>query len=351
MAGAWMHGRHDEPLISNRSPREEDCTLPRTTAAALDFLHRNARENRWFLQMECFDPHEPFFAPQKYRDLYPHQYDGPHFDWPPYREVRETPEQVAHCRYEYAALLSMCDAYLGKVLDAMDELGLWDDTMLIVNTDHGHMLGEHDCWAKVWQPWYDELAHTPLFIWDPRSRIAGQRRRSLVQSIDHMATLAEFFGVPLTKDTLGRPLRDTIAADTPVREAGIFGLFGAQVNVTDGRYVYMRAPVEANQPLFEYTLMPTGHTSWNFSVEKLQDIRLSEPLPFSKGCRVMKIPTSRRLHPSTKRTLLFDLQSDPHQQYPLNDPAIERRMIEHLLDLMRQCQAPPEQYARLGLAI
>ena len=64
----------------------------------------------------------------------------------------------------------MCDASLGRVLDVMDELDLWDDTMLIVCTDHGFLLGEHGWWAKMVQPWYDENIHTPLFIWDPRSR-------------------------------------------------------------------------------------------------------------------------------------------------------------------------------------
>lgn len=48
----------------------------------------------------------------------------------------------------YAALLTMCDTYLGKFLDYMDENDMWKDTMLIVNTDHGFLLGEHDRWAK-----------------------------------------------------------------------------------------------------------------------------------------------------------------------------------------------------------
>ena len=95
---------------------------------------------------------------QNYKALYPHEYDGPHFDWPSYRPVQETPEQVAHVRYEYAASLSMCDAYLGKVLDLMDEYDLWDDTMLIINTDHGFLLGEHDWWAKCVQPFYVEAS-------------------------------------------------------------------------------------------------------------------------------------------------------------------------------------------------
>lgn len=84
--------------------------------------------------------------------MYPHDYTGKHFDWPGYRPVQETREEVEHCKYEYAALLSMCDAYLGKVMDTMDECDLWQDTMLIVTTDHGFLFGEHDWWAKNIMP-------------------------------------------------------------------------------------------------------------------------------------------------------------------------------------------------------
>jgi arylsulfatase A-like enzyme len=48
-------------------------------------------------------------------------------------------------RLQYAALLSMCDEYLGRLLAYMDEHDMWKDTMLIVNTDHGFLLSEHDC--------------------------------------------------------------------------------------------------------------------------------------------------------------------------------------------------------------
>ena len=102
----------------------------------------------------------------------------------PTRRSQETPEQVEHCRYENAALVSMCDAYLGKVLDLMDELDLWKDTLLIVNTDHGFLLGEHDWWAKCVQPFYNEIAHTPLFLWDPRTGRRGETCDALVQTID-----------------------------------------------------------------------------------------------------------------------------------------------------------------------
>ncbi|MFP3560451.1 sulfatase, partial [Paraburkholderia sp. SIMBA_049] len=90
-------------------------------------------------------------------------------------------------------------------------------------------------------PWFDELAPTPLFIWDPRSRRAGVRRQSLVQMIDIAPTLLDFFGVQATPRMQGVALAKTIDEDLPVREAALFGMHGEHVNVTDGRYVYMRS--------------------------------------------------------------------------------------------------------------
>ena len=119
--GLW--GRQD---WVNRSymQKEEDQSQAVTFQYGLEFIRTNSKEDNWFLQIETFDPHEPFFSQQKYKDLYPHDYKGPHCDWPPYQLVTEPPELVEHIRYEYAALLSMCDEYLGKVIDLMDELDL-----------------------------------------------------------------------------------------------------------------------------------------------------------------------------------------------------------------------------------
>lgn len=58
----------------------------------------------------------------------------------------------------------MCDAYLGNTLDTMDPLNLWDDTMLIVSTDHGKLLGAHGWGTKAVQPFYNKVARIPLFI-------------------------------------------------------------------------------------------------------------------------------------------------------------------------------------------
>ena len=343
----WL--RHD--WVNRHYMQDEDDTCQaKTFAMGLKFLRTNAAEDNWFLHIETFDPHEPYFAPQHYKGLYPDPYRGPHYDWPPYRKVDEPPETVQHMRYENAALVSMCDAYLGKVLDVMDELGLWRDTMLIVNTDHGFLLGEHDCWAKCWAPFYNEIVHMPLFIWDPRSGKRGAHRQSLVQTIDLAPTLLEFFGIEPPPDMRGVPLRATIERDEKVREAGLFGIHGGHVNVTDGRYVYMRAMAgEENKPLYEYTLMPT-HMRRTFDVGELQDIGLAEPFGFTKGCRTMKIPGRAWSNLFAFGTLLFDLENDPEQQRAIRDPDIEERMIGHMVRLLKANDAPPEQFERLGLA-
>lgn len=348
-----MHQMHQlirQDWVNREYIREEkDFPQVQTMERGMEFIRDNAQEDGWFVQIETFDPHEPFFAPQKYRDLYPHEYNGKHFDWPPYGPVKESKEEVEHVRYEYAALVSMCDHYLGKVLDTMDELDLWKDTMLIVNTDHGYLLGEHDWWAKTIMPFYNEIAHMPMFIWDPRCGKKGERRQSLVQTIDLAPTLLQLFGVDIPKDMQGKDLQETIASDRPVREAALFGLHGAHVNVTDGRYVYMRAPVSPeNTPLYNYTLMPT-HMRSRFSVEELQDIQLQEPFSFTKGVRTMKIKAAGNGLSHSFGTLLFDVVEDPLQNHPIQDERAEERMIGKLKRLMEESEAPAEQYVRLGL--
>lgn len=339
----------------NRSYITTESAMPqaRTFQLGLEFIEQNKDADNWFLQIETFDPHEPFFTQDAWKALYPQSDSGIHFDWPPYGRVTEPPEVVAHVRNEYAALMSMCDAYLGKVLDAMDTHNLWDDTMLIVNTDHGYLLGEHDWWSKMLMPWYNELAHLPLFIWDPRSQKANERRQSLVQTIDLPATILDFFGLDLPRDMEGRPLGGTVADDTPVRDCGLFGVHGGHVNITDGRYVYMRAPVDGAS-LYEYTLMPM-HMRQMFSPAELKNIELQPPFPFTKGCQTLKIKAeSTAISPEWKDrtrfvTLLFDTLNDPEQKHPIQDADIEARMITHMIQLMQQNSAPAEQYERLGL--
>lgn len=348
-------GRPSDWINRQHITRDEQYPQSQTFDAGLKFIDRNHAEDQWFLQIECFDPHEPFVCDRRYHDLYAQEnaaYDGPLLDWPGYRPVKESPDEVQHAKRNYAALMSKCDASLGDVLDAFDRHDMWDDTMLIVCTDHGFMLGEHDCWAKNWMPLYEEVARTPFFVWDPRTPdAAGQRREALVQpALDVGPTLLRLFDQEPTERMLGHDLAPVIASDTPVRDAALFGYFGNRVNVTDGRYVYMRAPVEDGE-CYRYTLMPVNMRG--FVGDQLQHATLGEPFAFTKGMSLLRIPArsgSAADEASGAGTLLFDLQADPHQQSPISDQAVQQRLFGQMVSLMQQVDAPAEQYARMGLA-
>ncbi|WP_285245916.1 sulfatase [Pseudarthrobacter sp. efr-133-R2A-89] len=351
--GDWRSQMKRQDLI-NRSymATEEEHSQTRTVDAGLHFLDVNEDADKWMLQIELFDPHEPFFTHEAYKAMYPHQYDGPEFDWPGYQKVSESQGQVEHARYEYAALVSMCDKSLGRILDAMDKHNLWEDTLLLVNTDHGFLLGEHGWWAKSVQPWFNELVHLPMFLWDPRTAGCDTRRGALAQTIDIAPTMLRFFGLEPTPDMQGQDLALVMENDSAeVRDAALFGIHGGHVNVTDGRYVYMRAAADSgNGPLEDYTLMPT-HMRSRFTVPELANWQPAEPFGFTKGLRTMSVQTSSFMNPWTHGTLLFDLENDPQQNNPLTDDETELRMLRLLVKLMHASEAPASQFERLGLPV
>ncbi|MDQ0618112.1 sulfatase [Arthrobacter globiformis] len=346
----WRAGMKRQDLI-NRSymPTEAEHSQTRTVDAGMHFIDINHAADRWMLQIELFDPHEPFFTHETYKAMYPHSYDGPEFDWPGYEKVTEPQDQVEHARYEYAALVSMCDKSLGRVLDAMDKYDMWKDTLLLVNTDHGFLLGEHGWWAKSVQPWFNELVHLPMFLWDPRTGGQDDRRGALAQTIDIAPTMLRYFGVEPTPDMQGQDLAAVLKDDSQVREAALFGIHGGHVNVTDGRYVYMRAAADpANAPLEDYTLMPT-HMRSRFGVAELEQWEPAPPFPFTKGLRTMRVETTSFMNPWAHGTLLFDLETDPGQEHPITDDELELRMLRLLADLMHASDSPRSQFTRLGI--
>jgi arylsulfatase A-like enzyme len=351
-AGGGLHGRLKRQDVVNRGymRTEAEHSQTRTVDAGIHFLGTNVAADRWLLQIELFDPHEPFFTHAAYKAMYPHRYEGPQFDWPGYQKVTEADEQVAHTRFEYAALVSMCDHSLGRVLNFMDQHDMWKDTLLIVNTDHGFLLGEHGWWAKSVQPWFNELVHLPMFLWDPRTAGRDARRGALAQTIDIAPTVLRFFGLEPTPDMQGRDLAVVLDEDRSVREGALFGIHGGHVNVTDGRHVYMRAAADSsNGPLEEYTLMPT-HMRSRFGVNELEAWEPADPFTFTKGVRTMRMATRGMFINSWQHgTLLFDLETDPGQEHPLIDDEVELRMLRLLAQLMHENDAPRSQFERLGM--
>jgi iduronate 2-sulfatase len=97
------------------------------------------------------------------------------------------------------------DAQIGKVIDALDRLGLADNTVIVFISDHGYHIGEHTLWGKTSNFEFD--AHMPLIIADCGSKAArGAKTKSLAESLDVFPTLTEICGLPKPDDTEGTSL-------------------------------------------------------------------------------------------------------------------------------------------------
>ena len=341
---------------------EEDYCAPQLFKLADDFLRKNHQADNWLLQLECFDPHEPFHAPSRFRELYPTSYEGPILDWPIYDRVTETPEEIAELRANYAALVTMTDEYFGVLLDFFDTHDLWSDTALILTTDHGFLLGEHDWWAKNRMPVYDEIAHIPLMIYHPDfAHQGGTRRSALTQTADIMPTVLDMSGQAIPKDVTGRSLVPVLSLDDKERDSLIFGYFGAAVNVCDGRYSYFHYPeVCAAEHLFEYTLMPTRMTT-RFSISELLDATLHPSFSFTKGVPVLRLPPKtdedgvpvevQGMSFADQQSQLFDLKNDPGQKTPIDNPEKIAQMRQLIIDNMVRLDAPAEAFVRFGFEV
>jgi len=232
---------------------ESDYPGPRTMATTADWLERQAPSaSRYLLVVDEFDPHEPFDTPERWASLYDPD-DSPRPIWPPYAVDATargviSPADLARVRAAYGAKLSMIDHHLGHVLDLLDRRGAWEDTAVIVCTDHGHYLGEHDVVGKPAAPLYEAMSRIPLLVAWPG--VAPGAVDALTTTVDLHATLCDVFGVEPAHRTHGRslvPLLDGTA--TSIREWALMGIWGREVHVTDGRLKYARAPAEHNAPL------------------------------------------------------------------------------------------------------
>ena len=331
-----------------RQPCADEMSGTLTVEAGLDFLRTHAGRDGWFLQIECFDPHEPFYVPQEYRERLGLT-EPPRLNWPAYGAVDATThaEELDECRREYAALVSMCDDHLGRVLDAFDELGLWDDTLLIVNTDHGFLLGEHNYLGKNFWPMHQEVAHLPFFLHAPGAP-EGARRGQLAQTVDIPAPLLDWFGFERPAAMLGRsllPIARDAAAPAP-REYALFGAHGNHVCVTDGDYVYMRAAArEDNEPFVECTLMPTNMRGF-FSADQLRAAEFVPGDRHSNGLPYLKMRSRTYMNSYAFGSSLWDVREG---ELRIEDDAVERRLAGALVEMMRECEAPSEEFERLGL--
>ncbi len=355
------NGHRLQGMINRTKIVEEDAfPCVKCFDATLDFLEVNGDSDNWLVQLETFDPHEPFSAPAKYRAMFDSGYDGPTLDWPRYKNVDETELEVAELKANYAALVALCDAQLGRLLDDFDQNDRWQDTAIVLTTDHGFLLSEHDWWAKNRMPFYNEIAHIPLFIYHPDlADKAGTHNTALTQATDVMPTLLDMFGLAPGPDVTGKSLMPLASgAADKVRDIALYGIFAGAINATDGRYTYFRYPADMEtHDLFEYTLMPM-HNRTLFEPREMENAALHRGFDFSKGAPLLKIPALPDAKRSPRqggfadpRTVLYDLATDPGQTTPVDLPDVEVKICAAIKDDMARHDAPSELYERFDLAV
>lgn len=238
----------DEALIVNPTPArpvsaalswlaadgtDEDQTDGRIASEAVRQLERYRRDGTpFFLAVGFFRPHTPYVAPRKYFDLYPLERitlseatPGDRDDIPPAAFAHNNPtpnyglppETCREALRAYYASVSFVDAQIGRVLDALERLELADSTIVVVWSDHGYHLGEHD---GVWQKrtLFEESSRAPLIVRRPGAAGNGRACRRIVEFVNIYPTLCDLAGLPLPAHLAGRslcPLLEDPARDWP----------------------------------------------------------------------------------------------------------------------------------------
>jgi uncharacterized sulfatase len=186
---------------------DEEQTDGLATTESIKLLERFAREKRpFFLGVGFFRPHTPFVATKKWFDLYPKETimlaSGPENDIddiPALSLTIKTPNyglsesDLKDCKRAYFAAISFVDSQVGRLLDALDRLGLTNKAVVVFVSDHGFLLGEHGQWQK--QLLFEESIRVPLIFAGPGIAGRGASPR-IVEILDIYPTLVELCKLP-----------------------------------------------------------------------------------------------------------------------------------------------------------
>ncbi|MFB6150740.1 MAG: sulfatase-like hydrolase/transferase [Haloarculaceae archaeon] len=323
---------------------ERDFFAPRVFSRAAEWIGENADWDQWFCYVDSFDVHEPFHCPEPYASMYTDEdpTDPDLVHWPDYAPVEEqglSERQMDFVRSQFAGKVTMVDRWFGRVLDRLDREDAWDDTVVVVTSDHGEMLGEHGYVMKNYMPVYDALANTPLMIHHPDGH-AG-RVDAVTSAVDVYATLLESLGAEVPDATHSRSLLPLVAGDADDhREYALYGYFGADACITDGRYTYFQ-PGDPDATVNVYSTMHMAGKDGDAEVASL---------PYTDDA-VWRYPAGTGSRQATE-PMLFDTDADPEQTENLADdrPGEVERMRGLLADALTDLEAPDEQFDRLGLS-
>jgi iduronate 2-sulfatase len=196
---------------------DAEQTDGKIAAQAISFLQEK-RAKPFFLAVGFFRPHTPYVAPRPYFNAYPEaemrvvsgvkedQADLPPAALASYKREQDqlTDPLRRQALQAYYASISFMDAQVGRVLSALDRLGLADSTTLVFTSDHGYLTGEHGLWQK--QSLFEPSARVPLLIVAPGVARPGSVVRTPVSQVDLYPTLCDLAGVTPPANLQGESL-------------------------------------------------------------------------------------------------------------------------------------------------
>ncbi len=198
----------------------------------IELLKRH-REEPFAITYSVSPPHAPWIAPAPYYDMYDPKTLPLPASWrdEPVLWKDQTSAKMGRIYGEagfreylrcYYAQITMMDTFVGRILDALDELKLSDHTMIVFTSDHGNMLGQHGMMDKSFGGFYDDLMRVPLIMRLPGALPAGKTSDALVTTMDIAPTILDYLGMTPLAKTHGRSLRKAIAGNDP----GYTAVFG-----------------------------------------------------------------------------------------------------------------------------
>lgn len=249
---------------------------------AIATLKQLAQQDQpWFFAVGFFKPHLPFAAPKKWHDL--HSVSVPDLNpvlkskpnwtstWHGSGEFRgnyghvngRNPdndiEYARELRRAYAACVSYTDAQIGKVLETLQELQLESNTIVVIWSDHGFLLGEHAIWGK--HCLYERALRSPLMIRCPGLQMPGATSDAVVETIDVFPTLVDLCQLTAATNLDGRSLRPQILDPTAKSHKPALGFWtGNQRTVRTERWRLISKFVKEDEleqfELFDYESDP-----------------------------------------------------------------------------------------------
>jgi len=223
----YIRGQGNERRDVNLQRRyETDYCAPATMLEATRWLERH-RKDRFFLYVDTWDPHEPWDPPSWYVEQYYPEFDGKHVDLKKcywfWKEKGLTEEDLRKAYACYCGEVSMVDKWIGFLLDALEAMGLMEETAIIFTTDHGFYFGEHGIFGKAiidhdklpWKifrsPLYEEVTHIPLLIHVPG--VKPKRNEALVCLPDLMPTILDLLECDIPSTVQGKSLLPLLLGD------------------------------------------------------------------------------------------------------------------------------------------